>query len=325
MTDVRPLSPIDLLGELEPVLARNFDRHLASTGEWFPHEYVPYELGRNFELEPWKPQDSGLSDIGRVALEVNLLTEDNLPYYHLNLWDAFRRNEAWGEWLRRWTAEEGRHSIVLRDYLTVTRGADPREVERGRMQMVQLGYDPEWSRLGPLDTVVFTTFQELATRISHRNTGELTRDPIARRITQRIATDENLHYVFYRDMAAAACELDPSSMVLAIRRQVRDFAMPGADMPEFRAKAKAMAAAGVYNFRIHHDQVLLPVLTNHWRIEHLDGLTDEAKQAREDVFAHLDKLDRVASRLDELGAPVLGVEAEAEPEAERAPPATARR
>jgi acyl-[acyl-carrier-protein] desaturase len=310
MRAVRAIAPPDLLTELEPVLATGLDRHLAAAGEWFPHEFVPYERGRNFEREPWNPADSMLPDIAQIALEVNLLTEDNLPYYHLNLWDAFRRNDAWREWLRRWTAEEGRHSIVLRDYLTVTRGVDPVALERGRMQAVQLGYDPAWAELGPLDTVVFTTFQELATRISHRNSGTITADPIAERIMQRIATDENLHYVFYRDVAAAAVELDPSSVVLAIRRQVRDFAMPGADMPGFRDKAKRMAAAGVYNFRIHLDQVLTPVLLKHWRLHELTGLSDEAERARDDITRHMERLDRVATRLDELHQPVLGSAAE---------------
>ena len=306
MSAVRALAPRDMLSELEPVLATGLDRHLKAANEWFPHDYIPYEQGRNFEQEPWQASDSTLPDIGQTALEVNLLTEDNLPYYHLGLWDVFGENEAWGEWVRRWTSEEGRHAIVLRDYLTVTRGVDPIALERGRMEMVQLGYAPDWVDLGPLDTVVFTTMQELATRISHRNTGVITRDPVAERITQRIATDENLHYVFYRDMASAAVEIDPSEMVLAMRRQVRDFAMPGADMPGFRAKAKQMAAAGIYNFRIHHDQVLTPVLLKHWRLHDLTGLSDEAQRARDDIVAHMERLDRVASRLDESNTPVLG-------------------
>ena len=92
--------------------------------------------GRNYIQEPWEPTDSHLSEISRLSLEVNLLTEDNLPYYHLALWETFGRDGRWGEWVRRWTAEEGRHAIVLRDYLTVTRGLDPVALERGRMETV---------------------------------------------------------------------------------------------------------------------------------------------------------------------------------------------
>ena len=298
MKVVPAVASADLLSELAPAVASGLERHLATTAEWFPHEYVPYEEGRNFLKEPWQPSDSRLSDIATVALEVNLLTEDNLPYYHLNLWDAFAKHEAWGEWLRRWTAEEGRHSIVLRDYLTVTRGIDPVPLERGRMEMVQIGYYPEWPLLGPLDTVVFTTMQELATRISHRNTGLITEDESAIRLTSRIATDENLHYVFYRDMVSAALEIDPSSAVLSMHRQVTGFEMPGAGMPGFAAKAKRMAAAGIYNFRIHLEQVLTPVLLTHLRLAELDGLSDEAKHAREEIVAYMERLGRVAGKLD---------------------------
>jgi acyl-[acyl-carrier-protein] desaturase len=304
MKAVPAIGSSDLLDELAPVVAAGLEQHIASAGEWFPHEYIPYEQGRNYVTDPWKPADSVLPDIAGIALEVNLLTEDNLPYYHLNLWDAFRRHEAWGEWLRRWTAEEGRHSIVLRDYLTVTRGVDPVPLERGRMEMVEIGYYPKWPELGPLDTVVFTTLQELATRVSHRNTGLITDDETAVRLTARIATDENLHYVFYRDLVTATLEIDPSSAVLAMHRQVLGFEMPGASMPGFVEKAKRMAAAGVYNFRIHLEQILTPVLLSHWRLKELDGLSDEAKLARDEIVAYMERLERVGAKLDLPRGPV---------------------
>jgi acyl-[acyl-carrier-protein] desaturase len=302
---LQPRTAQDLLRELEPTLALELDRHLAQSTEWFPHEFVPYEAGRNFVAEPWVPQDSGLPDVAKVAMELNLLTEDNLPYYTLALTRTFGHTEAWDVWVRRWTAEEGRHSIVLRDYLTVTRGVDPRELEVKRMDMVQRGFYPDFAtRLTPLDGLVYTTLQELATRISHRNTGTVSTDEGALRVLQRIAGDENLHYLFYRRMGEAALQLWPSEMVLAIKRQVLGFTMPGADMPEFRDRAKRMAQAGVYNFRIHHDQILERVLLGHWRIDRLEGLSDEAKAARDDVFAFMGKIDRVASRLDERAIPV---------------------
>jgi acyl-[acyl-carrier-protein] desaturase len=295
----------EMLRELRPSVEKGLDRHHASASEWFPHEYIPYEQARNFVDDPWVPQDSKLPDIAQTALELNLLTEDNLPFYNLAIWTTFGNEEAWGEWVRQWVAEEGRHAIVLRDYLTVTRGIDPVALERGRMDMVKRGWYPEFAELGPLDGVVFTSLQELATRISHRNTGVVTEDPIAEKICSRIATDENLHYVFYRDLAAAAFQVDPSSMLLALRRQVKGFAMPGAEMPGFHAKAKAMAVAGIYNFRIHHDQVLAPVLLKHWKITELTDLTDEAKVARDEILGHMERLDRVASKLDEINAPVI--------------------
>jgi acyl-[acyl-carrier-protein] desaturase len=205
--------------------------------------------------------------------------------------------------VRRWTAEEGRHAIVLRDYLVVTRGVDPDELERGRMDMVQRGWYPGFADLGPLDGVAYTSVQELATRIAHRNTGLITEDETAVRLTARVATDENLHHVFYRDLTGAALAVDPSATMIAIARQVVGFEMPGADMPGFAEKAKAMARAGIYNLRIHLDQVLRPLLLSHWRITEVERLSDEAERARDELLRHLERLGRVAERLGQPDAP----------------------
>jgi acyl-[acyl-carrier-protein] desaturase len=296
----------NLLTLLEPALVRALERHLATATEWFPHDFVPYEVGRNYEKEPWTSEDSDLDEVSQTALEVNLLTEDNLPFYHLALWDTFGRDGAWGEWSRRWTAEEGRHAIVLRDYLTVTRSVDPTQLERGRMDQIQRGWYPGGNESRsfpePLDGVVYTTLQELATRIAHRNTGVHTRDALIERLTARIATDENLHYVFYRELGAAALEIDPSRMMLAINRQVTGFQMPGLDIPEFKAKALEIAKAGIYDLRIHHDEVVLPVLFKHWKIDKVTGLTDEAETARDGIMNYLGMLDAMAKHYEEKRA-----------------------
>jgi acyl-[acyl-carrier-protein] desaturase len=91
-----------------------------------------------------------------------------------------------------------------------------------------------------------------------------------------------------------------------MHRQITDFEMPGAGIPGFKEKAKAMAQAGIYNLRIHLDQVLRPVLEKHWRLADIDGLTDEAKVKRDAIYAHLERLDRVASKLSETLGPVRG-------------------
>ncbi len=105
------------LADLEPVVGKLLDRHLDSAREWFPHELVPWERGSRIEPgKPWEPPaGTPISEGVRSAILVNLLTEDNLPYYTVALASAFGTAGAWGDWMRRWTAEEGRHSIVLRD------------------------------------------------------------------------------------------------------------------------------------------------------------------------------------------------------------------
>jgi acyl-[acyl-carrier-protein] desaturase len=206
-----------LLQELEPTVARLLDHHLAKAKEWFPHEMVPWSRGRDFQPdEVWDPEEYAVPDEVRSALFLNLLTEDNLPYYFHTIQNVFG-DGAWGEWARRWTAEEGRHAIVIRDYLTVSRALDARVLERARMRQVSDGITPEPEN--PADTMVYVTLQELATRISHMNTGKLLTDRPGYEVMARVAADENLHYLFYRGVTDAAMEIDPSMVVLAIDRQ----------------------------------------------------------------------------------------------------------
>jgi acyl-[acyl-carrier-protein] desaturase len=295
-----PLDTTALLRELEPTVAKNLDRHLATARDWLPHEYVPWSEGRSFSMlggEEWSEEQSSLSPIARTALEVNLLTEDNLPSYLRELDRAFGRDGAWGVWANRWTAEEGRHAMCIRDYLLVTRGVDPEGLERARMATVQLGYDSAGKSL--LNACAYVSFQELATRVSHRNTGRCTGDPVAERLLARIATDENLHMVFYRDVVQAALELTPDQTLRAITDEVADFRMPGSVIPGFARKAALMASARIYDLRIHHDDVVMPLL-RHWGVFDLDGLGPEGEQARDELMAVLAAIDARATRFAEL-------------------------
>ncbi|GAA2535490.1 acyl-ACP desaturase [Winogradskya humida] len=290
-----------LLIELEPVVETNLNRHLSLAKEWFPHEYVPWSDGRTFDGllggEPWRDDDSTLPEVARTALIVNLLTEDNLPSYHHEIATLFGRDGAWGTWVHRWTAEEGRHGIAIRDYLTVSRAVDPVALERARMSHMEAGYanahDDEI-----LQSVAYVAFQELATRISHRNTGTATNDPIANQLLARVAADENLHMVFYRDLLAAAFELAPDQAMRAVTDVVANFEMPGANIEGFGRKALSIALAGIYDLRQHHDDVLAPVLRQ-WNVWDRTNLGPEGEKAREELATQMRDLNTQATRFDE--------------------------
>jgi len=287
------LNEVDLLHELAPEAERLLERHLSQSKEWFPHELVPWdEVARHDPREPWSADHRPMADAVRRALIVNLLTEDNLPYYTTEITRLFGLDSAWGAWNRRWTAEEGRHSIVIRDYLVVTGTADPAALERGRMQHAEHGFHHEIS--GAADGFVYVALQELATRISHRNTGRLVEDKAGYDVMARVAADENMHYLFYKDVASSAIALDPSTMVLAMERQVRCFEMPGAGIDDFSNHAKAIANAGIYDLAIHHDHILVPVIMKQWQLEAIEGLSPEAEQARERLVKRLGRIEKVA-------------------------------
>jgi acyl-[acyl-carrier-protein] desaturase len=287
-----------LLQHLAPVAEDLYDRHDATAKEWFPHEMVPWSRGRDFPPdEVWDATEVPMPDGVRSALFVNLLTEDNLPYYFRTIEALFGADSIWGTWVRRWTAVEGRHSIVIRDYLTVTRSVDPIALERARMHQVSAGITPDPQT--PADGLVYVALQELATRLAHRNTGKLLEDRTGYEIMARVASDENLHFLFYRDLVTAALDVDPSTMVLAIERQVRDFEMPGVGIVDFSDHAAAIAKMGIYDLQLHHEQILVPVVLRHWRLEELEGLSPEAEQAREALVSFIEKLGRVGRRIAE--------------------------
>jgi acyl-[acyl-carrier-protein] desaturase len=293
------LDTTQLLSALEPVVEENLNRHLKAAQEWMPHEYVPWSLGRDFKDlggEPWSVEQSQLSPIARTALEVNLLTEDNLPSYHREIDRAFGNESAWGEWVNRWTAEEGRHAFCIRDYLLVTRGVDPDELERARMDTMTTGYDSGDKSL--LSVCAYVTFQELATRVSHRNTGKYADEPIAEKLLTRVAKDENLHMIFYRNLIEAALQLSPDQTMRAITEEVKNFQMPGSIIPGFGRKAVQMAMAGIYDLRIHHDDIVAPILRQ-WGIWELEGLGSEGEAARDELAAAVKALDAEAARFVE--------------------------
>jgi acyl-[acyl-carrier-protein] desaturase len=232
---------------------------------------------------------------------VNLLTEDNLPSYHREIHRMFGAGDGpWINWVNRWTAEEGRHAIVLRDYLVVTRNIDPYALERSRMNQVQLAYDHDDAG-NVLRGIAYVAFQELATRISHRNTGRYSADPVADRIMARISADENLHMVFYRDVLTAAMQLNPSAVVHAVKAEVVDFEMPGAVMDNFRRLSAQIADAGIYDLRVHHDDIVWPLL-RHLRLFEATGLDADAERARDELSEFLGKLDATATRYEEKRA-----------------------
>ena len=292
------VNPADapIVEALESTAEQLLERHLAATKEWFPHTLVPWTDARDYEPDyEWQPDDATIPPAVRSALFVNVLTEDNLPFYFRDIERMFGRDGAWGEWVRRWTAEEGRHGMVINTYLQATRAIDPVELERARMIQVQTGAVPEPPNAA--EGLAYVSLQELATRISHFNTGNLLVDPVGKQIMRRVASDENHHFLFYRDALSAIIEIDPSSAVLAMEKQTTGFAMPGLGIPGFNAHAKAIADAGIYDLAIHHDQILQPVIMRDWALESIEGLSADAEQSRERLVKYIKRVGKVGARI----------------------------
>ncbi|MFD0427624.1 acyl-ACP desaturase [Streptomyces zhihengii] len=128
------------------------------------------------------------------------------------------RDNAWDEWLHRWTAEEDRHSTVMLSYIHTTRAVDPIALERARMRYMSTPPRPDDLPSDPLHGLAYVMIQELATRVAHRNTGLHCGESVCARLFARVAQDENLHMVFYRDLYAALLDLIPDQAMASLWR-----------------------------------------------------------------------------------------------------------
>jgi acyl-[acyl-carrier-protein] desaturase len=165
------------------------------------------------------------------------------------------------------------------------------------MAHMALGYTTPYDK-DMLHTVAYVSFQELATRISHRNTGRISNDPTAEGLLQRVALDENLHMIFYRNLLGKAIDLEPNAAMRAITDVVSDFAMPGVGMPGFGRKAVQIALAGIYDQKQHIDEVVAPVLRA-WNIFEREDITGEGAKARDELAVFIAKAEMDANRFIE--------------------------
>ena len=255
--------------------------HLNRRSDWYFHDIVPWERGESFREKPWDVSQCTISENARTSLVLNLLTEDNLPYYHALIEKHMPRTSAFVRWNRMWTAEEGQHAIAIRSYLLASRNADPYQLEDDRKATMMNGYQPSYD--DPTEIFAYTATQELATRVSHRNAGKITDDPAAYELMRNIAADENHHFIFYKGVMQAMLDQAPGLVLEGIHRVFDNFQMPGVAMPNFLRRSIEVAKAGVYNLRIHHDRVLLPLIKD-WDIGNLTGLAPAAAEIQEKIM-----------------------------------------
>jgi len=287
---------LQALHELEPVVEAELNRHNRMRRPWVPADFFPLDeegrivgrLGQDETAQPLSPE-------AQAAMVVNLLTEDNLPAYHRIIANNFGLDGPWGTWTNQWTAEEDAHAYVMRVFLDLTKQVAPSELEADRLAQMQQGYAVEKD---PFHTLAYVTFQELATRVSHRQTGLASKNDIADAMLERVAADENLHMLFYRNLAKNALDLAPNQMMRAITDEVMGFEMPGSNIKGFQVSALRIANAQIYDLRRHADEVVKPVLRQ-WKIFERDDFTGYGAEARDELARFLDELDKSAARFDE--------------------------
>ncbi|RMI35711.1 acyl-ACP desaturase [Nocardia stercoris] len=246
---------------MEDILAR----HLRIARPWYPHDYVPWSDGRNFALlggEDWDPAQSELTELTSTALTVSVLIADNLSAYHRDL-AKYLRHGPWWRWVGRWTAEENRHEILLRNYLVVSRAVDPIELERMRMTQVVAGL--RRPSVHVLDVLARAAFDEAAATVRHRNTAALAENSVVTAIADRLAADDAAHTEVFADLVAAGLNRAPDQAVRAIADQVAVFETPEVTLADGCSGTALLAASGVYE-PVRAPEVVFGPLVDRWKI-----------------------------------------------------------
>jgi len=247
---------------------------------WQPTDYLP-DLSREDwreQMEEFREQAAGLTDDLLVILVGDMVTEEALPSYavQLNLIAEDKVGTSprpWAQWMRGWTAEENRHGDLLNAYLRLTGRVDMRAVEVTVNHLLVNGFNPE-GHPDPYNGLIYTSFQERATKISHGNVGRIARrqgDANLAKICLKIASDESRHETFYTRMMGEVMDRDPAGGILAFRHMVRSLiAMPGRLMYDGHDPDLfdhfAVVAQRSLAYTVHDYASILTHLVDEWKV-----------------------------------------------------------
>lgn len=296
-----------LLDELAPKITELHEHHLAVAKSWQPSELIEavYEARNNGEFDPIKTE---WSREAKSSATLGLLTEDGLPYYTLAILRNIDREHPFARWGRRWTGEEGRHSIAIFGALLASGAVDMVRLENSRLVMMEKGETPNPDSFA--EVVIYPTPQERITRLNHVGTARLIPGTFSsvKKVFANVASDENLHTDFYEGLSTAGFDVNPSVMTIAATKQIIGFGMPGQGIPGFIRHALRVSDAGIYG--IPEQEKIFNDLIDMWGITTRTDLDSNAKFARDLLLAHMENMqadsEQVRQRREELVAKSLG-------------------
>ena len=279
---------------------------------WQPTDFLPNSQKENFteEIKEIQELSKELSDDFWVVLVGDTITEEALPTYESWLLDldgvTQQPDNGWAKWIRSWTAEENRHGDTLNKYLYLSGRVNMREVEITTQHLITDGFDIGTAS-DPYKNFVYTSFQELATYISHNNVAKIARKKghkALAKMSKIIAGDEMRHHIAYTEFVKQIFEIDPSEMMLAFQHMMKHkIVMPAMHLREsFGAKGSLFddfstvaQRIGVYTGFDYID--ILRKLNTSWEIDKISGLTPEAEKARDYLMKLPDRMYRITERI----------------------------
>ncbi|AZG44982.1 acyl-ACP desaturase [Gordonia insulae] len=281
------LTEDELIIALEKALPEIAEDHQAAASPWSPHDWVPWDAGRNFAFlggDDWDESQRTLSDETRAGVLALLLTKDNLPSYHRVLAIHFPAFSDWRQLVGVWTAEDNRHGIVLRDYLVVTRAIDPVDAEERRRIHVTAGYrqhTEDVSDLGPLDVLALMAIHEnQCVAFIERLSASVT-DDVFKQILAKISHDDAVQATTFAAFLNAALVADQEGTVLALDRRLATVEPIGFDVADFDAERALIAGYEDDSTR----SAIAATLVEALKLDSVHELGDEAEAARQRVLA----------------------------------------
>ncbi len=281
---------------------------------WQPSDLLPDSQNENFyeEVKELREIAKDLPYDFWVVLVGDTITEEALPTYESWLMDVEgidQVNEGgngWSKWVRSWTGEENRHGDLLNKYLYLSGRINMREVEITTQHLITDGFDIGTDR-DPYKNFVYTSFQELATYISHNRVSQIAKkygDNKLAKMCRLIAGDEMRHHHAYSEFVNRIFQVDPSEMMLAFQYMMKQkIVMPAHFLREsgqkigdaFEQFSDSAQRIGVYTAQDYVE--ILRKLIEKWQIDKIDGLTAEAEKARDFLMKLPDRMARISERL----------------------------
>ena len=279
---------------------------------WQPTDFLPKSEHEEFleQIKILKNKAKNLSYDLIAVLVGDTITEEVLPTYETWLSSLKLINEesegGWNRWVRAWTAEENRHGDVLNRYLYLSGRVNMREMEISTQYLLADGFDVGTAR-DPYRSFIYTSFQELATNLSHRRVAQFAKregDDTLAKICGNVASDEARHASAYKSFVDRIFKIDPTEMMIAFEDMMRKrIVMPAHFLREsgtskgssFSHFSEAAQRLGVYTA---NDYIaILLSLIQEWKIDTLTNLTDAGERARDYVMGLPGRLSRLAERI----------------------------
>ena len=281
---------------------------------WQPTDFLPNSQNETFfdEVKELREIAKELPYDFWVTLVGDTITEEALPTYESWLMDVEGIDQVenggngWSKWIRQWTGEENRHGDLLNKYLYLSGRVNMREVEMTTQHLINDGFDIGTGR-DPYKNFVYTSFQELATYVSHNRVAQMAKkygDNKLSKMCKMIAGDEMRHHHAYSEFVNRIFQVDPSEMMLAFQYMMKaKIVMPAHFLREsgekigtaFEQFSDSAQRIGVYTAADYVD--IMQKLIDKWEIDKISSLTEEAEKARDYLMKLPGRCAKISERL----------------------------